>query len=128
MHFGWGPGTEGNHRPRYECAFDFIRHRGPRHSGPLVVWLPRCAPARSDEVLPQRRPVIAAVYGDSEGPYPHLALRRTYTHTQHTHLRNESVPYQAEQQREGKIQSFLCLCLIVLEVREEFDRLFGVYR
>lgn len=107
-----GPGTEGNHRKRYECAFDFIRHRGPRHSGPLVVRSPRCAPARSDEVPPQRRPVSAAVCGDSEEPYPHLALRPTYTHT---HLRNESVLYQAEQQCEGKIQSFQCLRLIVLK-------------
>lgn len=109
-----GPGTEGNHRKRYECAFDFIRHRVPRHSGPLVVRPPRCAPARSDEVPPQRRPVSAAVWGDSEGPYAHLALRPTYTHI-HTHLRNESVLYQAELQCEGKIQSFQCSCLIVLK-------------
>lgn len=45
------------------------------------VRSPRCAPARSDEVPPQRRPVSAAVCGDSEEPYPHLALRPAYTHT-----------------------------------------------
>lgn len=91
-----GPWTEGNHRKRYECAFDFIRHRGPRHSGPLVVRPPRCAPARLDEVPPQRRPVSAAVWGDSEGPYPHLALRPTYTHTYtHTSEMNQSCTRQS---------------------------------
>ncbi len=120
-----GPGTEGNHRKRYECAFDFIRHRGSRHSGPLVVHPPRCAPARSDEVPPQRRPVSAAVCGDSEGPYPHLALRPTYTHT-YTHTPQKwisPVPGRAAVWREDSI-----IPVFAFDCVEELDWQWVLYK